>query len=94
MVHDVAGKVTGDVTGDVTGLHHVTAISGDAQGNHDFYVKALGQRMVKKTVNFDAPDVYHLYYGDETGRAGTIMTFFPFPGARRGRVGRGQVVMT
>ncbi|MEM7526866.1 MAG: VOC family protein [Pseudomonadota bacterium] len=79
---------------DVIGLHHVTAISGDAQRNHDFYVKALGQRMVKKTVNFDAPDVYHLYYADGTGTPGTVMTFFPFPGARQGRVGRGQVVMT
>ncbi|MEM6677224.1 MAG: VOC family protein [Pseudomonadota bacterium] len=79
---------------DIIGLHHVTAISGDAQGNHDFYVKALGQRMVKKTVNFDAPDVYHLYYADGVGTPGTVMTFFPFPGARQGRVGRGQVVLT
>ncbi|MEL6765724.1 MAG: VOC family protein [Pseudomonadota bacterium] len=79
---------------DIVGLHHVTAISGDAQANHDFYVKVLGQRMVKKTVNFDAPDVYHLYYADGTGTPGTVMTFFPFPGARQGRVGRGQVVFT
>ncbi|MEL6482516.1 MAG: VOC family protein [Pseudomonadota bacterium] len=79
---------------DIVGLHHVTAISGDAQANHDFYVKVLGQRMVKKTVNFDAPDVYHLYYADGAGTPGTVMTFFPFPNARRGRVGRGQVVFT
>ncbi|MEM6971710.1 MAG: VOC family protein [Pseudomonadota bacterium] len=82
------------MTTDIIGLHHVTAISGDAQGNHDFYTRVLGQRMVKKTVNFDAPDVYHLYYGDEVGSPGTVMTFFPFPGARRGRVGRGQVTET
>ncbi|MEO1468239.1 MAG: VOC family protein [Pseudomonadota bacterium] len=79
---------------DIIGMHHVTAISGDAQANHDFYVKVLGQRMVKKTVNFDAPDVYHLYYADYAGTPGTVMTFFPFQGARRGRVGRGQVTET
>lgn len=78
----------------VAGLHHVTAISGDAQGNLDFYAKSLGLRFVKKTVNFDDPSAYHLYYGDETGRAGTIMTFFPWQGARQGRIGAGQVVMT
>ncbi|MEM9783991.1 MAG: VOC family protein [Pseudomonadota bacterium] len=82
------------MTNDIIGLHHVTAISGDAQGNHDFYVRTLGQRMVKKTVNFDAPDVYHLYYADGTGTPGTVMTFFPFPHAQRGRVGRGQVTET
>ncbi|MEO1776668.1 MAG: VOC family protein [Pseudomonadota bacterium] len=79
---------------DIIGLHHVTAISGDAQANHDFYVRTLGQRMVKRTVNFDAPEVYHLYYADGAGTPGTVMTFFPFPGARRGRVGRGQVTET
>src|SRR5688500_14833171 len=73
------------------GLHHVTAITGDAPGNVDFYARLLGLRMVKKTVNFDAPDVYHLYYGDEAGTPGSIMTFFEFPGARRGRAGAGQV---
>ncbi|MEM6421812.1 MAG: VOC family protein, partial [Pseudomonadota bacterium] len=82
------------MTHDIIGLHHVTAISGDAQANHDFYVRVIGQRMVKKTVNFDAPDVYHLYYADGAGSPGTVMTFFPFPGARQGRVGRGQVTET
>jgi glyoxalase family protein len=73
------------------GLHHVTAITGDAPRNVDFYARLLGLRLVKKTVNFDAPDVYHLYYGDEAGRPGSIMTFFEFPGARRGRAGAGMV---
>ncbi|HEY8583431.1 MAG TPA: VOC family protein [Capillimicrobium sp.] len=73
------------------GLHHITAITADAQRNVDFYAGVLGLRMVKKTVNFDAPDVYHLYYGDETGAPGSIMTFFEFPGAQRGRAGAGMV---
>jgi glyoxalase family protein len=73
------------------GLHHVTAICADAPSNVDFYARVLGLRLVKKTVNFDAPDVYHLYYGDERGRPGSIMTFFEFPGARRGRAGAGMV---
>src|SRR3712207_311875 len=73
------------------GIHHVTAITGDAPRNVDFYARLLGLRLVKKTVNFDAPDVYHLYYGDETGHPGSIMTFFEFPGARRGRAGAGMV---
>ncbi len=73
------------------GLHHVTAITGDAQRNLDFYVGTLGLRFVKKTVNFDAPDVYHLYYGDDIGAPGSIMTFFEFPGARPGHAGDGMV---
>jgi glyoxalase family protein len=73
------------------GLHHVTAITGDAQGNVDFYAGTLGLRLVKKTVNFDAPDVYHLYFGDEAGTPGSILTFFEFPGARQGRAGAGMV---
>src|SRR3954463_4008647 len=73
------------------GLHHVTAITADAQANVDFYAGTLGLRLVKKTVNFDAPDVYHLYFGDETGTPGSILTFFEFPGARRGRAGEGMV---
>src|SRR5687768_8790037 len=73
------------------GLHHVTAITGDAPRNVDFYVRLLGLRMVKKTVNFDAPDVYHLYYGDELGNPGSAMTFFEFPGAAPGRAGAGMV---
>ena len=72
------------------GLHHITAICADAQRNVDFYARVLGLRLVKKTVNFDAPDVYHLYYGDETGHPGSIMTFFEFPGVRPGRAGAGM----
>ncbi len=73
------------------GLHHVTAITAEAQQNVDFYVETMGLRMVKKTVNYDAPDVYHLYYGDDQGTPGSILTFFEFPGARRGRHGAGMV---
>jgi glyoxalase family protein len=73
------------------GLHHVTAICADAPRNVDFYARVLGLRLVKKTVNFDAPDVYHLYYGDEEGHPGSIMTFFEFPGVRPGRAGAGMV---
>jgi glyoxalase family protein len=73
-----------------SGIHHITAIAGDAQRNLDFYVAALGLRLVKRTVNFDAPEVYHLYYGDELGRPGTILTFFPYPGAARGKRGAGE----
>lgn len=73
------------------GIHHVTAITGDAQRNVDFYAQTLGLRFVKKTVNYDQPDVYHLYYGEEAGRPGSIMTFFEFPGARRGRHGAGMI---
>jgi glyoxalase family protein len=73
------------------GLHHVTAITADAQRNIDFYAGTLGLRLVKKTVNFDAPDVYHLYFGDEAGAPGSILTFFEFPGARPGRAGAGMV---
>jgi glyoxalase family protein len=73
-----------------SGIHHVTMIAGDVQRNVDFYAGVLGMRLVKRTVNFDDPDAYHLYYGDETGTPGTLLTFFPWPGARRGREGAGQ----
>ena len=73
------------------GIHHVTAITADARGNVDFYVRVLGQRMVKKTVNFDQPDAYHLYYADENARPGAVMTFFEFPNAAPGRAGAGMV---
>jgi glyoxalase family protein len=73
------------------GIHHITAITGDAPANVDFYVRVLGLRMVKKTVNFDAPEVYHLYFADETGSPGSILTFFEFPGASRGRHGAGMI---
>ncbi len=69
----------------MSGIHHVTAISGRAYRNVDFYTRTLGLRLVKKTVNFDDPGTYHLYYGDETGRPGTILTFFPWEHAAPGR---------
>lgn len=78
----------------ITGIHHITAITSDAQKNLDFYAGILGLRLVKKTVNFDSPDVYHLYYGDTVGTPGTIMTFFPFPDIARGRKGKGQLTVT
>ena len=74
----------------IPGLHHVTAICGPPQANVDFYVGLLKQRLVKKTVNFDAPNTYHLYYGDQTGSPGTILTFFPFVDAGHGRAGAGM----
>jgi glyoxalase family protein len=76
---------------DLLGFHHITAITGDAPQNVDFYVRVMGLRMVKKTVNFDAPEVYHLYYADETGSPGSVLTFFEFPGARRGLAGAGMI---
>ncbi|ASU84225.1 ring-cleaving dioxygenase [Nocardiopsis gilva YIM 90087] len=76
------------------GLHHVTAIASDPQANADFYLNALGMRLVKQTVNFDDPGTYHLYYGDRAGNPGTIMTFFPWPGAPKGRIGAGQATTT
>ncbi|NEU14347.1 ring-cleaving dioxygenase [Methylobacterium sp. BTF04] len=76
------------------GLHHVTAFSGPAARNRDFYTRILGLRLVKKTVNFDDPGTYHLYYGDETGRPGTILTFFPIAQAAPGRVGVGETQET
>jgi catechol 2,3-dioxygenase-like lactoylglutathione lyase family enzyme len=75
------------------GIHHVTAICGDAQRNVDFYAGVLGLRLVKRTVNFDDPQTYHLYYGDEIGDPGSLLTFFPWPDATRGRVGPGQVAV-
>src|SRR4051794_40907965 len=78
----------------IPGIHHVTAITADAQKNVDFYCGVLGLRLVKLTVNFDDPGSYHLYYGDELGRPGTIMTFFAWQGATRGRIGPPQVTVT
>jgi glyoxalase family protein len=80
--------------GEIPGIHHVTAICSDAQGNIDFYCNLLGLRLVKLTVNFDDPGAYHLYYGDELGRPGSVLTFFAWPGARQGRNGTGQVNVT
>ena len=72
-------------------IHHITAIAGDPQRNLDFYAGTLGLRLVKLTVNFDDPGTYHLYFGDETGRPGSILTFFPWPEGMPGRQGTGQV---
>ena len=74
-----------------TGLHHITMITGDAQENARYYGDLLGLRLVKKTVNFDQPQAYHLYFGDETGAPGSILTWFEFPGAARGRAGAGSI---
>ncbi|MFB9076696.1 ring-cleaving dioxygenase [Flavobacterium procerum] len=75
----------------ILGLHHITAIAGDAKRNFDFYSKILGLRFIKKTVNFDDPGTYHFYFGDETGSAGTILTFFPWgEGIQQGRKGSGM----
>ncbi|HET7414947.1 MAG TPA: ring-cleaving dioxygenase [Arthrobacter sp.] len=82
------------MTANTSGLHHVTAIAGDPQTNIDFYIKGLGLRLVKRTVNFDDPSTYHLYYGDDTGRPGTLMTFFPWRGVPSGRIGAGQSTST
>jgi glyoxalase family protein len=74
----------------ILGIHHITAIAGEAQRNYDFYSKVLGLRMVKKTVNFDDPGTYHFYYANENGTPGTILTFFPWPQANRGTLGTGM----
>lgn len=74
----------------ILGLHHITAIAGDAQRNYDFYTKTLGFRLVKKTVNFDDPYTYHFYFGDEVGSPGTILTFFPWANVRQGENGAGM----
>jgi len=73
------------------GVHHVTLITGDAPRNVDFYTRVLGLRLVKKTVNQDDPTVYHLFYADEDGAPGSDITFFEYPGVRRGRAGAGMV---
>lgn len=74
----------------ILGLHHITAIAGNAKQNLDFYTKVLGQRLVKKTVNFDDPGTFHFYFGNEVGTPGTILTFFPWAGVRKGRNGSGM----
>ena len=79
---------------DILGLHHVTSMATDANENNDFFTKILGLRRVKKTVNFDASEVYHLYYGDEVGTPGSVMTYFPYGDILRGKRGVGEVGMT
>lgn len=78
----------------ISGLHHITALTSDPQKNVDFYAGILGLRFLKKTVNYDAPEIYHLYYGNETGSPGTILTFFPYPTIPKGRKGKGQLTVT
>lgn len=78
----------------IQGLHHITAMAGDAQANLDFYHRVLGQRLVKRTVNFDDPGTYHFYFADEVGTPGTVLTFFPWPHARRGVPGNGEAAAT
>src|SRR3954469_24236655 len=73
------------------GMHHITMITGDARKNVEFYADVLGLRLVKKTVNFDAPEAYHLYFGDERGSAGSILTWFEFAGAWKGHAGAGMI---
>ncbi|MEM9710261.1 MAG: VOC family protein [Pseudomonadota bacterium] len=79
---------------DIKGLHHVTSMASDAKTNNQFFTQTLGLRRVKKTVNFDAPEVYHLYYGDEVGTPGSVMTYFPFGAMPRGSRGAGEVGVT
>ncbi len=79
---------------DITGIHHVTAIASGAQDNLDFYSGILGLRLVKKTVNFDAKEIYHLYYGDRQGNPGSVLTFFPYAGLKTGRQGKGMLNTT
>jgi len=81
------------VTFATAGIHHVTGIASDPQRNLDFYAGVLGLRLVKRTVNFDDPTTYHFYFGDTEGTPGSIMTFFPWPDARRGRQGAGQIAV-
>lgn len=76
------------------GIHHITAMVNDAQRNVDFYGGVLGLRLVKKTINFDRPEVYHLYFGNESGEPGTVITFFPWAHQQKGRIGTGQVGVT
>ena len=76
------------------GIHHITAMVNDAQRNIDFYAGVLGLRLIKKTINFDRPEVYHLYFGNETGDPGTVITFFPWAKQLKGRIGTGQVGVT
>jgi glyoxalase family protein len=78
----------------VNGLHHVTAIASSARANHDFFTRILGLRLIKKTVNFDDPQTYHLYYGDAAGHPGTVMTYFPWDGVARGKAGHGETSLT
>jgi glyoxalase family protein len=78
----------------IVGLHHITSIASDPQRNLDFYTQVLGLRFVKRTINFDDPGTYHFYFGNDVGAPGTILTFFPWPHAGKGRIGAGEVIAT
>jgi glyoxalase family protein len=82
------------MTNQTAGIHHITAFVRNAQTTADFYAGVLGLRLIKKTINFDAPEVYHLYFGNEIGSPGTIITFFPWENSRKGKIGGGQVGIT
>jgi glyoxalase family protein len=82
------------MTTQTAGIHHITAFVRNPQVTADFYAGVLGLRLIKKTINFDAPEVYHLYFGNEIGSPGTIITFFPWENSRKGKVGGGQVGYT
>src|ERR1051326_7552556 len=92
MRSQASGSLGGSgVTGSISGIHHVTCITGDVQKNVDFYVSVLGLRFVKKSINQDLPDTYHLYFADYVGSPGTAMTFFGWPTWPKQRAGSGQV---
>ena len=78
----------------IQGIHHITAVAGEPQRNLEFYHNLLGQRLVKRTVNFDDPGTYHFYFGDEIGTPGTVLTFFPWRNMPQGRRGNGEVGAT
>lgn len=91
---DQNNKASGENMLKTVGIHHITAMVNDAQRNIDFYAGVLGLRLVKKTINFDRPEVYHLYFGNDSGQPGTVITFFPWAHQLKGRIGTGQVGVT
>lgn len=91
---DQNNKAGGENMLKTVGIHHITAMVNDAQRNIDFYAGVLGLRLVKKTINFDRPEVYHLYFGNDSGQPGTVITFFPWAHQLKGRIGTGQVGVT
>jgi glyoxalase family protein len=91
---DQNNKAGGENMLKTVGIHHITAMVNDAQRNIDFYAGVLGLRLVKKTINFDRPEVYHLYFGNDSGQPGTVITFFPWVHQLKGRIGTGQVGVT
>jgi glyoxalase family protein len=93
-IQNAQGQTSFEDRAQTAGIHHITAFVRDPQATSDFYAGILGLRLVKKTINFDAPEVYHLYFGDQSGSPGTIITFFPWEESRRGRIGAGQVGIT